>query len=296
MRAAVYIRIFIMDNSADALDDLLLELSLAAAMPIGTAGRDYIKATSAANSFANHTKTMNPGQLREMKHGVGPLLTLLVADVDDPVAGKAALGLRSLMSSRACILQFIELDGLMVISKIFQQLMNGKKIDLETPSTHRTIVEHCSACYREIARYYPWKVVRVGALRQCVTIIKYGDIVLKTLASGILAIVSQELEICKLMFTNGCVKPIILVADSDQTNEACMLAALGSIVQLCRIPEIASRVYKQGVIPLLEKALHKETGMSASSVSYCAPYYRSLIMLIDTRKSTICPVVLVKSR
>ena len=36
------------------------------------------------------------------------------------------------------------------------------------------------------------------------------------------------------MFTNGAIKPLLLASDGHKTNEACMLAGLGCIVQLCR--------------------------------------------------------------
>jgi hypothetical protein len=36
-----------------------------------------------------------------------------------------------------------------------------------------------------------------------------------------------------------------------------MLAGLGCVTQLCRIPEIGIRVVTQGAVPLLEKAIHR---------------------------------------
>jgi hypothetical protein len=225
---------FMLRRDTDTLDDLVLELSLAAALPVGSQGRNYILATSAANVFSLKAKEMPPSGVKTLSHGIQPLLTLLWNDIDHPCAGKAALSLRSLMTSRSCILEFIDLNGIEVISKIFQKLLNGKKPDLVTQSTHRTIVEHCSACYREIGRYYPWKIVRAGALRQIVSILRYGDMPLKTLAAGVLAVCSIDLEICKLLFTNGCVKPLIDVALDAVTNEACILAAVGSLTQLCQ--------------------------------------------------------------
>ena len=218
----------------DKLDDLILELSLAASIPVGIHGTDYTLATSASNSFALHAKELPPQRLKELSNGIEPLLALLHNDIDHPVAGKAALSLRTLMSSRTCILELIKADGLQVISKIFQRLFSGKKVDLVTPSTHRIVVEHCAAVFREVGRFYPWKIVRVGILRHVVVILNNGDLLLKTIGAGILAAVSTDLEICKLMFTNGCVMPLLNVALEDNTNEACVLAALGSIVQLSR--------------------------------------------------------------
>jgi hypothetical protein len=36
------------------------------------------------------------------------------------------------------------------------------------------------------------------------------------------------------MFAYGAIKPLINATDAEITNEACMLAGLGCIVQLCR--------------------------------------------------------------
>lgn len=221
-------------HKEDCLDDLILELSLASALPIAFQGRNFLDATSAANAFGNHAKSMRPDQLKDLTNGVGPLLNLLYNNIDNPVASKCAYSIRNLLQSRTCMKEFLDLEGLIVISKIFQTFLNGKKIDLITQSNMRTIIEHCAGCYREVARFYPHQVVKAGALRHVIVILKYGDMTLRTLASGILAVISLDLELCKLMFTNGCVKPLINEAGAADTNEACMLASLGCIVQLCR--------------------------------------------------------------
>ncbi len=52
--------------------------------------------------------------------------------------------------------------------------------------------------------------------------------------STTLASLSADLEICKQMFSYGAIKPILTVSDSTVTNDACMLAGLGCIIQLCR--------------------------------------------------------------
>ena len=143
-----------------------------------------------------------------------------------------------------------------MLSNIFQKILNGKKPDLVTTSTHKLVVDHCTAIYREVARYYPWKVLRVGGLRHMVLVMRYGDIGLKTTCAGIFAGLSMEEEICKQMFTNGAVRPIIEVALDDKTNEPCLMACMGTLVQLTRIPEIAAKVYQQGAMPLLESSLH----------------------------------------
>ena len=142
----------------ELIDDLVLELSLASALPIGLNGRNYILATSAANSLAYHTSNMPKKELKKLEYAVGPLLILLAMNIDDPVSGKAALGLRSLMPSRVCISRFIELDGLLVAANIFNTLMGFNMVDMKTASNHRTLVEHLAVCYREISRFYPWKI------------------------------------------------------------------------------------------------------------------------------------------
>jgi hypothetical protein len=49
-----------------------------------------------------------------------------------------------------------------------------------------------------------------------------------------LASLSADLEICKQMFSYGAIKPLLNVSDGAKTNEACMLAGLGCVIQLCR--------------------------------------------------------------
>ena len=53
-------------------------------------------------------------------------------------------------------------------------------------------------------------------------------------SAATLAILSKDLEICKQMFTNGAIKPLLRVSDPNVANEACLLAGLGCIVQLCK--------------------------------------------------------------
>lgn len=49
-----------------------------------------------------------------------------------------------------------------------------------------------------------------------------------------MASLSDDLEICKQMFSYGAIKPLLNVSNADVTNDACMLAGLGCITQLCR--------------------------------------------------------------
>jgi len=48
------------------------------------------------------------------------------------------------------------------------------------------------------------------------------------------ASLSSDYEICKQLFSYGAIKPLLHVSDGDITNEACMLAGLGCLIQLCR--------------------------------------------------------------
>ncbi len=49
-----------------------------------------------------------------------------------------------------------------------------------------------------------------------------------------LASLSNDLEICKQMFSYGAIKPLINVSDGKVTTDACMLAGLGCITQMVR--------------------------------------------------------------
>ena len=74
--------------------------------------------------------------LRELEIAIGLLLALLVSDIDNLVAAKAAFGIRSLVSSRVCMNAFINLDGL-VNNEIPRQIKYTKyesiqKIDTDT--------------------------------------------------------------------------------------------------------------------------------------------------------------------
>jgi hypothetical protein len=77
---------------------------------------------------------------------------------------------------------FFNLEGLETVSSILNRLLGSKKVDLTTPSIHRTIIEHIAVMYREIGRFYPWKIVGVDGIRHAVILLKFGDRPLKTLA------------------------------------------------------------------------------------------------------------------
>ena len=46
--------------------------------------------------------------------------------------------------------------------------------------------------------------------------------------------ISFTLFVVKQMFSYGAIKPLINAAEVSKTNEACTLAALGCLVQLCK--------------------------------------------------------------
>jgi len=55
-----------------------------------------------------------------------------------------------------------------------------------------------------------------------------------TYSATTFASLSSDYEICKQLFSYGAIKPLLNVSDGDNTNEACMLAGLGCLIQLCR--------------------------------------------------------------
>ncbi len=223
-----------MDSSVEVINDLILELSLASSNPIGVNGRSYIQASAAASALGNRTAMMDKKELRTFEWTILPLLDLLKLDINNPVAAKAAYGLRTLMPSRICMTRYMELDGLGIMARILDILLAKKIAELKTQSSFRSVVEHLAVCYREIARFYQWEIVNVGGIRHCVIILRFGDVELQTIASTTLASLSADLEICKQLFSYGAIKPILTVSDAALTNDACMLAGLGCIIQLCR--------------------------------------------------------------
>lgn len=284
-----------MDFSAAAINDLILDLSLASQFPVGVDGVNFIRAAASSNALVCRTQVMQPKELRELEYAIGPLLAMVVSDIDNPVAAKAAYGIRSLMPSRVCMNQFLDQGGLIIISRILDTLLGRDKIDMKTPSLHREIVEHLSACYREMGRFFPWPLVKSGALRHCVVLLRYGDIILQTMAAGTLATLSTELDICKQMFSYGAIKPLINASDATITNEACMLAGLGCMVQLCKIPEIGAKVVQQGVVPVLEKALHRKGGFSVKSIREKALYSLAWLTRVKEVRAQLCTKSVLKA-
>lgn len=170
-----------MDNSIETINDLILELSLASTHPIGSGGRDLLLASAAANSLACRTKEMHLKELRTFEWTIKPLLDILVIDLENPVAAKAALGLRMLMPSRICMTRLIESDGLPIIARVLDILLAKHVSDMKHHCTAREVVENLAVCYREIARFHQWKIVDVGGIRHCVILLRFGDVPLQTI-------------------------------------------------------------------------------------------------------------------
>lgn len=163
------------------LESTILDISLASAMPVNIDGTDLLRAAASANSFAYLTMNMPPRDLREVYYIIPSLLILMAADANSPCCAKCAFSLRNVMQSRVCITKFNEEDGVVVVGNILDFLLSrSQNIDLKAISTQRTVIEHCSVIYREVARYFPWKIVDVGGLRHCVLMLRYGDTVLQT--------------------------------------------------------------------------------------------------------------------
>jgi hypothetical protein len=256
----------------DQIDDIILELALASALPVNIRGRNFVKAAAAANTLAFHTSKLAPKELKSLVFAIGPLLVLMGIDVDNPVTSKAALGLRSLIASRVCLAAFLERKGLEIMAKSLNTLMGHTIVDLINESIQRTLVVHCINMYRDIAAVRPWDVVNIGGLRHLVICLEHGDMDLKSVAAGTLAMCSKNLRIVEQMFAYGCIKPIINCADVDATNPACALTALGCIIQLCKVPDIGILVAKQGAIVKIEKNLLRRHGFSNVSIREKALY------------------------
>jgi hypothetical protein len=107
-----------------------------------------------------------------------------------------------------------------------------------------------------------------------------------------MASLSNDLDICKQMFSYGAVKPLLNVSDATVTNDACMLAGLGCITQLCRIQEIAMRLVQTGVVPVLEKALHRHEGHNHVLMREKALFALGFLSRIDKLKAALCTQVM----
>jgi hypothetical protein len=171
-----------MDESEETINRIVLDLSLATALPISVDGRSFISAAAAASALGSITSTMKKNEIRKFAFTIEPLLTLLKIDIDNPVAAKAAFGLKNLMASKDCINELLSKDGLNDVSRILDIVLVKKSSELKTHSEFRSVVENLAVCYREISVHYPWEVVKAGALRHCILLLRYGDASLQTIA------------------------------------------------------------------------------------------------------------------
>lgn len=251
-------------------------------------GSNFILAASASNALANRAGELTPQELKKLEHSVESLLSLMRNNEgSNPVVVKAALSLRTLLASRVNLLKFIQLEGMFTIGQVFSRTLVGKKVDLKKLSLDRSVVEHCCVINREVGRFYPWQIVNNGMIPHLITILRIGDIQLQSISASTFSVISQDDEICKLLFTNGCVKPILNITDADLTNESCMLAGLGCIIQLCRVPEIGVLTLQQGALTVLEAAFHRNKGQFSIGIREKALFALSWLSRIPGAKPLI---------
>jgi hypothetical protein len=106
-------------STDEVLNDLILEISLAAALPMGVRGSNFILAASASNALANRASELKPSELKRLEHSVESLLALMRNQGGtNPVVVKAALSLRTLLVSRVNLLRFLELDGMHTLGQV----------------------------------------------------------------------------------------------------------------------------------------------------------------------------------
>lgn len=275
------------------LSDLVYELSLATARPFPSKPYDLTRATAAAEALSSYMECLRPQELKLLEYTLGPLLFLLQLATKttftsiEPVAITAAASIVHLLPSRRCMSSFVTQNGLRVIFDIFDDLFSNTALDLISISPSRSLIEQCAIIYREIARYYPNEVVGVGSLRFFVQMLRTGDVTLKTVAAATVAALSTHLDICKQLFSYGVVKPLLLACDTLVTNEACTLSGIGCITQMCRIPEIAIIIVKQGAIPVLLQALRMKGTLSNDLIHEKALFGLSCISRIPELKGKL---------
>ena len=247
-----------MEIGQQQINDMMLDLSLATCAPLNIGGRNKTRTIAAVNAIGVVTQTMPLKELRELEYAVGPLVILLeTSDIDDAVVPKAAFALKSLMTSRVCMREFIQRDGVKTIGKMFEFLLSDDlKLDLRESSHNTNVLESLCFLYQKVAVHYPWEIVRAGGIRHCIAILWRGEPAVQASAVGALGSMCDDHDIALMMFGNGASRPIIMVSDADVTSEPCMMAGLGCIAQMARIPEVGIKIARQGVVKVLEKALH----------------------------------------
>lgn len=252
------------DIEDQSINDLLLDISFAAE---STHLNDLhlLKTASSASALAAKCINLKPKDLKGFIHIILPLMIITRNYVNDPVSSKTALCLKILISSQVCMKNFIENEGLSIIDEILCEMIGTERIGLKNDE-YLPLIGNLLLCSREISRFYPQELVHAGILKHLVRILRFGNLELKSIVLTILTPLSQDLQISKQIYINGAIKPLIAASDSDNTNEGCMMAGLGCLIQLCRIPEIAVNLVKNSLVNLLEKALYIDHGHSVSQV------------------------------
>ena len=97
-----------MYSGQQSTENLILDLSLASAYPVGIEGQDLFRGAASTQALAYRTEKMEKHELRELEHTMGPLLGLLANDIYHPIAAKSAYGIRTLVPSRACLNSYVD--------------------------------------------------------------------------------------------------------------------------------------------------------------------------------------------
>ena len=93
----------------------MLDLSLASALPLSYGGRNIIGVIASINAIGCIAKSLAPQELKALEYAIGPLLSLMAADIEGPSARKAAFSLSILMACRVCMNQLVSSEGLVTI-------------------------------------------------------------------------------------------------------------------------------------------------------------------------------------
>ena len=132
-----------MEVNSELIDELMLDLSLAVMPPVNISGMNKTRTIAAVNGIATMTQTMPMKELRKLEYSVYPLVVVLQSgDIDEPLVTKAAFALRSLMTSRVCMREFVRLGGLATVGKMNEFLLGDDlALDIQRPSQYTSLLE-----------------------------------------------------------------------------------------------------------------------------------------------------------
>ena len=134
----------------------MLDLSLASALPLSYGGRNIIGVIASINAIGCIAKSLAPQELKALEYAIGPLLSLMAADIEGPSARKAAFALSILMACRVCMNQLVSSEGLVTIGKVFDALLSAdRNIDLEADSNNRNVLENLAIVYKSVSLFFP---------------------------------------------------------------------------------------------------------------------------------------------